>query len=244
MQACRASPCLPSVQRVGVQWYNILQRSSCASLHHTLGVGSCATPERRGFCQASSSHRDGPAAALDRESQAPALRPDLHIVLVHPQIPQNTGSIARTCAATCVGLHLVGPMGFQISATKLKRAGLDYWDHVCMQVHDDIEAFLAFYESLPGPKRLIGYSKFAERHYAQDGLYGPGTWLVFGSETSGLPTMAVEAVNKDAGNSAMVKIPMQQQHVRSLNLATSVGIGVYEALRQLDGAVLPDVKNY
>lgn len=58
-----------------------------------------------------------------------------------------------------------------------------------MQVHDDIEAFLAFYESLPGPKRLIGYSKFAERHYAQDGLYGPGTWLVFGSETSGLPTM-------------------------------------------------------
>lgn len=91
MQACRASPCLPSVQRLGVQWYNILQRSSCASLHHTLGVGSCATPERRGFCQASSSHRDGPAAALDRSGTGPlaGLISEFLAMICAPSIPPH-----------------------------------------------------------------------------------------------------------------------------------------------------------
>lgn len=163
-------------------------------------------------------------------------RPDLHIVLVHPQIPQNAGNVARTCAAVNVGLHLVGPMGFELDSKKLKRAGLDYWPAVCVDVHPSWAAFLDYWQQQEGPKQLIGYSKFAGRHYASEGLYprGTATWLMFGAETTGLPEEAHAAATQ------MVKIPMSEQHVRSLNLATSAGIGVMEVLRQKDGAVLPE----
>lgn len=86
-------------------------------------------------------------------------RPDLNVVLVNPQIPQNTGNVARTCAATSVGLHLVGPLGFSIDDRSLKRAGLDYWPYVCVQVHESWPAFVAFWQGLPGPRRLIAFSK-------------------------------------------------------------------------------------
>lgn len=159
-------------------------------------------------------------------------RRDVSVVLVHPQIPQNCGNVARTCAATGVGLHLVGPMGFALDDKKLKRAGLDYWDWVAVQVHDNVDAFLSFYEGLEGDKRLFAYSKFGEVHYAQDGLYDRGTrnFLMFGAETTGLPEEAHTA------STDVVQIPMgNYTHVRSLNLATSVGIGLFESLRQLDG---------
>lgn len=162
-------------------------------------------------------------------------RADLHVVLISPQIPQNTGNVCRTCAATSIALHLVGPLGFEIDNAKLKRAGLDYWDWVACAVHPTWDDFYAFFQSLPGPKRLVGFSKLAKTHHATEGAYPPGTWLMFGAETTGLPPEA------HAASDAMVKLPMSNfRHVRSLNLATSVGIGVFEALRQLDGAVLPE----
>jgi len=159
-------------------------------------------------------------------------RGDVSVVLIHPQIPQNVGNIARTCAATGVGLHLVGPMGFQLDDTKLKRAGLDYWDWVAVQVHDDLEAFHSFYTGLKGDTRLFAYSKFGRVHYAENGLYSGEVmnFLMYGAETTGLPEEAHEM------SSDIVQIPMgNYAHVRSLNLATSVGIGLFECLRQLDG---------
>ncbi len=159
-------------------------------------------------------------------------RGDVSVVLVHPQIPQNCGNIARTCAATGVGLHLVGPMGFALDDKKLKRAGLDYWDWVAVRVHDDLGSFLEFYNGLEGDTRLFAYSKFGQVHYAEDGLYSRDTrnFLMFGAETTGLPEEAHDA------STDVVQIPMgNYAHVRSLNLATSVGIGLFESLRQIDG---------
>lgn len=182
-------------------------------------------------------------------------RPDLHVVLVHPQIPQNVGNIARTCAATSMALHLVAPLGFTIDNAKLKRAGLDYWDYVSFRVHNSIDDFGTYFNELPSPKRLFGFSKFATRHYAANNTtsegsttslspvvgtsYRKGDWLMFGAETTGLPKEAVDLAVQSGGG--LVKIPMNNyKYVRSLNLATSVGIGMFEAIRQLDGAVLPE----
>lgn len=164
-------------------------------------------------------------------------RPDIAVVLVHPQIPQNCGNVARTCAASKVALHLVGPMGFELDDTKLKRAGLDYWDWVAVKVHENVDTFLEFYNGLDGDKRLFAYSKFGESHYAKEGLYNGSrrNFLMFGAETSGLPENAHSAATD------VVKIPMSNfDHVRSLNLATSVGIGLFECIRQIDGALLPE----
>lgn len=166
-------------------------------------------------------------------------REDLHVVLVHPQIPQNTGNVARTCAATSVALHLVGPTGFKLDDAKLKRAGLDYWDWVTVDVHEDIDVFLRFFDGIPGEKRLFAFSKFGKQHYAKEGLYVPGrkNFLMYGAETTGLPDVAHEAAVRSKGS--IVKITMHNsEHVRSLNLATSVGIGLFEALRQMEGPVL------
>ena len=157
----------------------------------------------------------------------------------------QTGNIARTCAATAIALHLVGPLGFELDNAKLKRAGLDYWDQVTVGVHGSWDDFYhRFFRALPGRgNRLIAFSKLGQQHYATEGLYrshpGGATWLVFGAETTGLPPEAHADVIESGGE--VVKIPMMNyQHVRSLNLATSVGVGVFEALRQIDGAVLPE----
>ncbi|KAL3148016.1 hypothetical protein ABBQ38_014308 [Trebouxia sp. C0009 RCD-2024] len=163
-----------------------------------------------------------------------AHRKDINLVLVNPQIPQNAGSVARTCAATSVALHLVKPLGFDIDSRKLKRAGLDYWPYVVVKVHDSWEAFYDYFNNQPDPKRLFGYSKFGQAYYATPGLYQAGDWLMFGAETTGLPKEAHAAAGETGG--AMVKIPMLETHVRSLNLAVSVGVGLYEAIRQLDCA--------
>jgi tRNA (cytidine/uridine-2'-O-)-methyltransferase len=169
-------------------------------------------------------------------------REDLAVVLVNPQIPQNSGNVSRSCAATKVALHLVSP-AFQLDDAKLKRAGLDYWDWVCLKPHPSVEAFLDWFASLEGEKQLFAFSKFGETHYATDGLYKSKTpdgkpvrnFLMFGAETTGLPDSAHDAA------SHIVRIPMNNHdHVRSINLATSVGVGLWEALRQLDGPVFGD----
>tara|TARA_B110000208_G_scaffold190578_1_gene254822 strand:- start:1976 stop:2692 length:717 start_codon:yes stop_codon:yes gene_type:complete len=159
-------------------------------------------------------------------------RRDLAVVLVNPQIPGNTGTIARTCAATRVPLHLVGPLGFSLEDSQLKRAGLDYWNSVCVKVHDDWASFEAYYKGLGSPGRLVAFSKFGARPHAEEGAYLAGDWLLFGAETTGLPDAAHDAC---AASGGIRRIPIDEAHVRSLNLAVSAAVGTYEALRQIDG---------
>lgn len=147
----------------------------------------------------------------------------LHVALVEPEIPPNTGNIARLCAATFTELHIVGVTGFRMDDRTLKRAGLDYWDHVTLRRHIDLERL---YESLPDSRFLYITTK-SEFAYL-DWAFETGDCLVFGRETRGLPEEILNA-NKER----CLTIPMPNKNVRSLNLATSVGIVLYEALRQI-----------
>lgn len=147
----------------------------------------------------------------------------LQVVLYQPEIPQNTGNIARTCAATHTPLHLVEPLGFRITDRYLKRAGLDYWPHVRLKVHPDLQSLSAEI----GDRRWIYFSAHAQRLYC-DFRFRPGDCLFFGSETLGLPKELLESKP-----GFVVKIPINRARVRSLNLATSVGVALFEALRQL-----------
>jgi tRNA (cytidine/uridine-2'-O-)-methyltransferase len=146
------------------------------------------------------------------------------IVLIQPLIPPNTGNIARTCAATNTELHLVGPLGFEISDRTLKRAGLDYWPYVNLHCHDSLQAFQAFHQPQGG--RWIGFSTSGSCSYLQFN-YAIDDWLLFGSETTGLSAEVLSAC------AATVHIPMSQPQVRSLNLSVSATAGLFEARRQL-----------
>lgn len=149
-------------------------------------------------------------------------QPNFRVILFQPEIPQNTGNIARTCAATHVPLHLVEPLGFQLSDRYLKRAGLDYWPYVDLKVHPSLDALQ---QDLPN-SRWIYFSSHAQRPYF-DFLFKAGDCLVFGSETRGLPQqMLVE------GDERVLQIPVDKTRVRSLNLSSAVGIVLFEALRQ------------
>lgn len=148
----------------------------------------------------------------------------LRVVLVHPQIPPNTGNVARTCAATGTELHLVGPLGFEISDRYLKRAGLDYWPYVNFHYHDSLDAFKAMYQQQGG--RWIGFSTSGKYSYVKF-QYQADDWILLGSETLGLPSEVLEACH------ATVRIPMAQPGVRSLNLSVSAAVGLFEARRQL-----------
>ena len=148
--------------------------------------------------------------------------PRLNIVLFEPQIPQNTGNIARTCACTGARLHLVGPMGFSIDDKKLKRAGLDYWHLLDITYYEGLTDFFARNE---GP--FYYFTTKAPQRYT-DVAYPDGAYLVFGKEAKGLP----ESLLHDNPNSC-VRLPMiDNDAARSLNLSNSVAVGVYEALRQ------------
>ncbi len=147
----------------------------------------------------------------------------LNIVLIEPQIPQNTGNIARTCAATNTILHLVEPMGFKIDDKKLKRAGLDYWHFLDIRYYDSTEDF---FEKNKGGEFFYFTTKALLRH--SDVKYPDNAYLVFGREDAGL-NEALLHDNKDH----CVRFPMQNE-ARSLNLSNAVAIGVYEVLRQWD----------
>ena len=151
-------------------------------------------------------------------------KPMLRVVLVHPQIPPNTGNIARTCAAMKTELHLVGPLGFEISDRYLKRAGLDYWPHVNLHYHSSIATFQAVQQAQGG--RCLGFSTSGRCSYIKT-TFQPQDWLLFGSETTGLPADVLAACNET------IHIPMLSPDVRSLNLSVSVAIGLFEAQRQL-----------
>ena len=146
----------------------------------------------------------------------------MHVVLVAPEIPQNTGSIGRLCVATGTTLHLVEPLGFTIDDRHLRRAGLDYWPHVDCVRHRSWEGFTA---AAP-PGRILCFSARAPRSYTTL-RYRVDDLLVFGSESRGLPPAV-----RSAYTEAIFGIPLASEHVRSLNLATAVAIVLYEALRQ------------
>ncbi len=146
------------------------------------------------------------------------------VVLINPQIPPNTGNIARTCAATSTNLHLVAPLGFEISDRYLKRAGLDYWPYVNLHHHDSIDAFKAYQQQQGG--QTIGFSVAGKCSYLNI-KFQPDDWLLFGSETTGLPPTILTYCSKT------VYIPMNQPGVRSLNLSVSVAVGLFEARRQI-----------
>ncbi len=144
-----------------------------------------------------------------------------NIALVEPEIPQNTGNIVRTCAATGCRLHLVRPLGFEVSDKYLKRAGLDYWHYVDITFYDSVDELL---EKNAGSNFYFFSTKAAKTH--SDVKYGAGDFLVFGKETQGLPETLLAKHYKNA-----VRIPMIGE-IRSLNLSNSAAIAVYEAWRQ------------
>ncbi len=144
-----------------------------------------------------------------------------HVVLVEPEIPANTGNVARTCAVTGAQLHLVEPLGFDISDKQLKRAGLDYWPELNVQVHGGLDEF--FTRTAGG---VYYYCSTKARHSHTEVSYPDGCYLLFGKETKGLPERLVFENPETA-----VRIPMRQG-LRSLNLSNSVAIVLYEALRQ------------
>ncbi|MBA4186824.1 MAG: tRNA (uridine(34)/cytosine(34)/5-carboxymethylaminomethyluridine(34)-2'-O)-methyltransferase TrmL [Planctomycetaceae bacterium] len=145
----------------------------------------------------------------------------LHVALWEPEIPPNTGNVARLCAATGARLHLIGRLGFRLDDRSLKRAGLDYWDAV------DVVRHITFEEFEPTVGRIWCVETPASRLYTR-AEFADGDCLLFGAESKGLP-----AGVRDKYAETMIGIPMPTEAVRSLNLATSVGIVLYEALRQL-----------
>ena len=145
---------------------------------------------------------------------------NINIVLVEPQIPQNTGNIARTCAATGARLHLVRPMGFEPDDTKLKRAGLDYWHLLDITYYDGLDDFFSRNEG-----EFLYFSTKAARRY-DEAEYPDGIYIVFGREDAGLPASLLER-----NYERCVRLPMREG-ARSLNLSNTVAIAVYEALRQ------------
>jgi len=146
-----------------------------------------------------------------------------HVALVEPEIPPNTGNIARLCAATFTDLHIVGVTGFRLDERAVKRAGLDYWDEVKIHRHVDLETL---YQTLPD-SRFVYFTTKTNKLYT-DFQFTESDCLIFGRETRGLPEELLKA-----NWERCLTIPMPNENVRSLNLATSVGIALYEALRQV-----------
>jgi len=153
----------------------------------------------------------------------PNERSEFNVVLYQPVIPGNTGAIARLCACTGARLHLIHPLGFQVDAAAVKRAGLDYWAHVDISNHANWQSFL----KAETPAHLLFFSKLAEQSYAQAKLEPP-VYLVFGNETQGLPKEVWESYPKEF----FLQVPMRTHLVRSLNLAQCAAVVLYEALRQ------------
>lgn len=149
----------------------------------------------------------------------------LHVVLYQPEIPPNTGNIARTCAVTGTRLHLIEPLGFSLDEKHLKRAGLDYWAHLELEVHASWEAFVSLY----GERAIFPATTKAERYYHEI-QFPEEAFIVFGRETSGLPEHIHQAYWAHR-----FKIPMREGvQLRSLNLSNAAAIVIYEALRQMN----------
>lgn len=145
-----------------------------------------------------------------------------NIVLYSPEIPANTGNIGRTCVLTDTKLHLIKPLGFEINDKQLKRSGLDYWNKLDVEIHESYEDFMEKY----GDRRIFISTTKTENIYS-DAEFKDGDFIMFGKESSGLPSNVHEDLDSHA-----IRIPMVETTERSLNLSNSVGIVLYEALRQ------------
>ena len=152
---------------------------------------------------------------------------NLNIVLYQPEIPQNTGNIARTCVLTNSTLHLIKPLGFSIDDKAVKRSGLDYWSELKLEVHESYEDFINKY----GDRRIFLASTHGENYYNEES-YKAGDFIMFGRESKGVPQDVHEAHTN-------IRVPMIKTSTRSLNLSNTVAIIAYEALRQMD---FPDMK--
>lgn len=161
----------------------------------------------------------------------------LNIVMVEPEIPQNTGNIARTCAAIGAKLHLVKPLGFEISDKYLKRAGLDYWDKLTIEIHESLQEFL---EKYPPEENDMYFATTKGKQCYSDMDYTKSkeVFLLFGKETKGLPE---DLLQKYIENT--IRIPMKE-HLRSLNLSNSVAIVAYEVFRQVGFEELEEISSY
>ena len=161
----------------------------------------------------------------------------LNIVMVEPEIPQNTGNIARTCAAIGAKLHLVKPLGFEISDKYLKRAGLDYWDKLDIEIHESLQDFLS---KFPPEKNNMYFSTTKGKQCYSDIDYTKSEeiFLLFGKETKGLPEELLQKYIKNT-----IRIPMRE-HLRSLNLSNSVAIVAYEVFRQVGFDNLEQISKY
>lgn len=148
-----------------------------------------------------------------------------HIVLYKPQIPPNTGNIARTCAGTDAHLHLIFPLGFDLNDKHLKRAGLDYWDELKITYHKNLKSFLEYAKN--GQLHIV--SKFAHKTYSDVDYSNTDEdhYFIFGKETTGLPEKFMRENEEKC-----IRIPMDDTHIRSLNLSNAAAIIIYEALRQ------------
>jgi tRNA (cytidine/uridine-2'-O-)-methyltransferase len=158
-----------------------------------------------------------------RELESKCVSILIHVALLKPEIHPNAGNIARLCAANSLPLHLVGALGFRIDEKSVRRAGLDYWPYVDLRLEADLEELK---KGLPD-SRFFYFSARAERLYT-DAVYRQGDCLIFGPESTGLSRELLREVHDSA-----LRIPMASPHIRSLNLATAVGIAAYEALRQI-----------
>ena len=161
----------------------------------------------------------------------------INVVMVEPEIPQNTGNIARTCAATGTKLHLVHPLGFSVSEKAVKRAGLDYWDKVEIEEHDSLEKFL---EKYPPEENNMFFSTTKGKHVYSEPDYSKmdEIFLLFGKETKGLPEdLLKKYIDKT------IRIPMRKT-LRSLNLSNSVAIVLYDVLRQKNFGDLEEISSY
>ena len=161
----------------------------------------------------------------------------VNVVMVEPEIPQNTGNIARTCAATGTKLHLVHPLGFSVSEKAVKRAGLDYWDKVEIEEHDSLEKFL---EKYPPEENNMIFSSTKGKHVYSEPDYSKmdEIFLLFGKETKGLPEdLLKKYIDKT------IRIPMRKT-LRSLNLSNSVAIVLYDVLRQKNFGDLEEISSY
>ncbi len=150
------------------------------------------------------------------------MEPLFHVALVEPEIPQNTGNIGRTCVGLRADLHLVGPLGFSITDRNLKRAGLDYWQHLSWKLHDNIEDWS---KELQNPTRVFYFSAKADKLFYEQ-KFAKGDWFVFGKETAGLPDEILQR-----NNERCLLIPIQGP-VRGYNVATAVAMVLSEAFRQ------------
>ena len=150
----------------------------------------------------------------------------MNVVLVEPEIPPNTGNVGRLCAATGATLHLVGPLGFRLDDRELKRAGMDYWEHITWKYWDSFDDLLAH----ASPAAHFYFVETNAKRLYTEPRYKWGDYLVFGRETKGLPKALLKRYERST-----ISIPMFHEKARSLNLATAVAIVLYEAMRQVKG---------